>query len=97
MNEYVIYAGYFGVGLLGLLSHFLKRKIKGETLTDIKQWFSHHAKNTALSVIAFIISYAALIQTDDLSVLSSFMAGYMCDSIFSRSLKDGSHNDELAD
>jgi len=78
------YIGYFFLGLLGLLTHFLKKKITGQTLESIKEWFVNHPKDAILSVVAFIISFLVFHGAGELSYLTSFMAGYMCDSIFTR-------------
>ena len=80
---------YLAVGILGVVSHFFKQKVKGQTAHDIKSWFGNHLKDTILSLIAFIVTFLIMSQTGDLTVMTAFMSGYMCDSLFTRVNKDG--------
>ena len=75
---------YFCVGLLGVVSHFFKQKIKGQTPHDIRNWFVSHFKDTILSFIAFIVAFVWLWTSGDVTFMSAFMSGYMADSLFSR-------------
>lgn len=85
----------FLLGLLGLTTHFLKRKIKGQTVRAIKNYFKGNLKDTIIAVIAFIVSFAILVQTGELSYLSAFLTGYACDSIFNNvGIKDVSSHDD---
>lgn len=78
---------YFIVGLMGVISHFLKQKVKGETLNDIKGWFTDNPKETVLTLIAFIVSFLVLTQTGSMGYFTAFMSGYMSDSIFAKATK----------
>jgi hypothetical protein len=55
--------GYFyqilAIAFLGTISHFLKKKIKGETLTAIGSYFKDNIKSTLLAVIATIVGTVA--------------------------------------
>lgn len=75
---------YFLVGLLGVLAHFFKQKIKGQTVLEVKQWFTSHFKDTVLSLLLYVASFALLMETGQMGFFAAFSAGYMCDSIFSR-------------
>jgi len=83
--QILIYFLYFIVLWLGVLSHFLKKKILGETFADIKQYFSSHFKNTLVTCISAIVLYASLIATGGLSVVGVFTAGYTVDSLCNKS------------
>ena len=84
--EYSILAvvGYFVVLLFGVLAHFFKKKIKGETLTDVKANFKNNFKTTVTTVIAAIVLFIGLIYSGGLSILGVFTAGYACDSAFNK-------------
>ena len=56
------YVGYFFVLILGVLAHFFKKKVKGETLADIKSYFKNNFKTTVTTVIAAVILFAGLIS-----------------------------------
>ena len=84
ITDILIYAGYFLVLILGVLSHFFKKKVKGETLADIKQYFKSNFKSTIATLIASIVLYSALLAAGDLGIFPMFFAGYTADSIFNR-------------
>lgn len=79
---------YFGIGLLGLLAHFLKQKVKGQTAQEVTQWFAGHFKDTVLSLLLYIASFALLSETGQMGFFAAFSAGYMADSIFARKQED---------
>lgn len=74
----------FVVLMLGVLTHFFKKKIKGETLSDVKSYFRTHFKNTITTIIAAIVSFGSLAGTGGLGFIASFTAGYACDSLFNK-------------
>lgn len=76
--------GFYAIGLIGLLTHFLKQKVKGQTALAIRRWFAGHVKDTVLSLIMFTVVFASLYAAGQLSFMNAFMAGYMCDSLFAR-------------
>lgn len=84
--EYSVFAlgGYFVVLCFGILAHFFKKKIKGETLADIKSYFKNNFKTTVTTVIAGIVVFAGLVATSGLSIIGVFTAGYAADSAFNR-------------
>lgn len=79
--------GNFIVMLLGVISHFAKKKIKGESLDDVINYFKSHFKNTVITLIAGIVAFAGLIASSGLGWVASFLLGYTCDSMFNRSEK----------
>ena len=87
MGEYsfwFILANFF-VMLLGILAHFFKKKIKGENLDDIVNYFKSHFKNTLTTVIAGIVAFAGLVGSGGIGWVASFLLGYTADSIFNKS------------
>jgi len=77
----------FFIMLLGVISHFAKRKIKGETLADIKTYFKTHLKESVVTVIAAIVAFGALVASGGLGWVASFGVGFAADSIFNKSAK----------
>ena len=88
-GEYTILyvLGNFIVMLLGVLAHFTKKKIKGETLADIKTYFKTHFKETVTTFIAAIVVFISAVATGGLSWIGSFTMGYAADSVFNKSAK----------
>jgi Ca2+-dependent lipid-binding protein len=74
--------------ILGVLTHFAKKKVKGETLADFKTYFMTHFKSSIITFVGAGVSFAILYQTGELSVASAFFAGYSVDSLFNRNLAD---------
>jgi len=70
--------------ILGILSHFLKKKIKGETLSDIIQYFRTHFRSTLMVVVGALAGFAVTWQMDSLNYFSAFSVGYLADSFFNR-------------
>lgn len=86
MGEYTIWyiVLNFFLMLLGVVSHFFKKKIKGETLDDIKNYFKSHLKNSVTTVIAAIVAFGSLVTAGGLGWVASFLVGYTCDSLFNK-------------
>jgi hypothetical protein len=76
--------GYALICILGVLTHFLKKRITGESVADIKYYFRSHFRETLTMTISAVIMFIVLYQTDDLGVMSAFTAGYTADSMFNR-------------
>ena len=77
----------FIIMLFGVIAHFAKRKIKGETLADIKTYFKTHLKETVVTVIAAVVAFGALVASGGLAWVASFGVGFAADSIFNKSAK----------
>jgi NhaP-type Na+/H+ or K+/H+ antiporter len=71
--------------LVGVLAHFLKKKIKGETLSDIKHYFSTHLRETVITLIGAIFGLSTALYIGDLNILTAFTIGYTADSMFNKS------------
>lgn len=78
---------YF-IALLGMLSHFLKKKIKGENVTQITRYFKNHFSSTVLAFIATTVGFIAYVYafpTEGVKdVLFIFGIGYTADSFFNK-------------
>jgi len=74
----------FVIVLLGVVAHFFKRKVKGQTIAHIKTYFMSHFKETVTTIIAAIILFGSLVATGGIGWLASFTVGYSCDSLFNK-------------
>ena len=78
----------YTIALLGMFSHFLKKKVRGESITAIKKYFKDHFKSTALAFISTSVGFAAymlLLQTGlPADIFAVFGIGFMSDSMFNR-------------
>lgn len=76
------------IALLGMLMHFFKQQIKGETITEIKDYFGSHFKSTFIAFITTLISvagyYFTLSTGKYADIVTVFLLGYMCDSTLNK-------------
>lgn len=82
------------LSLFGMFIHFLKKNIKGETLTDITTYFKDNAKSTFIACVATIVGELGVYFTlmpDTISgesmaliLITSFGTGYTFDSLFNK-------------
>jgi hypothetical protein len=74
--------------ILGMLTHFLKKSIKGETPTAIWQFFKDNFRSTLIALIATCVGFAGYMTTLatglPVDFLTVFSIGYLCDSMFNR-------------
>jgi len=74
--------------MLGMILHFFKKQIKGETLADIGQYFSQHFKSTFIAVtstcIAVVAYYLTLSNDSPADIIAAFGTGYTFDSLFNK-------------
>lgn len=82
--DLLVYLGYFVVAVLGMLGHYLKRRVKKETFKGIVEYFQTHARETILSIIGLITGFLLAYSAGELGLVSSFGIGYMADSVFNR-------------
>lgn len=71
--------------LCGLASHFLKdlvriQKESGKAPNAVK-YFTHNPYHSLLCFIGSVVGYVVLVEMDELSSVTAFMAGYMSNSI----------------
>lgn len=77
------------VAILGMLLHFMKKNIKGETPTEIKNYFKDHFKSTFIAfagtTIAYLAYYFVSIELKSKpDIIAVFGLGYMFDSFFNK-------------
>ena len=76
------------IALVGMLMHFFKKQIKGETITEIAGYFRDHFKSTVVAFIAttvgFLAYYFLLASGQKADIFGVFATGYMFDSIFNK-------------
>ena len=85
---FIYIAFNFIIMILGIISHFAKKKIKGQTLADFTNYFNTHFKDTVITVIAGIVLFGSLAATGGLGWIASFTAGYTSDSLFNKNAID---------
>ena len=71
-------------GYTGLICHFLKKKIKGETVTEIKLYFHDNIKSTLLAFITVAVGIYFSTDYITLTYAEAFGIGYMVDSILNK-------------
>uniref|UniRef100_A0A6H2A361 Holin n=1 Tax=viral metagenome TaxID=1070528 RepID=A0A6H2A361_9ZZZZ len=80
--------GLLIIAFIGMLTHFLKKKIKGENVEAIISYFKGHFKTVLLAIIATWVgwlSYVSLLMTGQIAdVFAVFAIGYLCDSFFNK-------------
>jgi hypothetical protein len=84
LTEIGQYAGFVFLALAGMLAHFFKKKIKGESITEVTDYFSDNFKSTALAVFGVVIGLIVAISTDTLNWVSAPMIGYTFDSVLNK-------------
>ena len=83
------FTGLYIIALLGMVTHFLKKNIKGETPTEILGYFKDNFKKTITAFILTSVMYIAYHQmfvdaesVKDIMVI--FLIGYAFDSTFNK-------------
>ena len=88
MNYLLSPIGLVVIGLSGMLIHFFKKQIKGETLVEIKDYFANHFKSTFIAVVTTLIGVLAykftLSTGQPADIITVFGIGYTFDSIFNK-------------
>jgi multidrug efflux pump subunit AcrB len=76
------------IGLVGMMMHFFKKKITGEALTDIVNYFMSNFKSTVIAIISTMVTVVAthltLATGSPIDIVTIFGLGYMCDSAFNK-------------
>jgi hypothetical protein len=77
-------------GTLGMFSHIIKKKVKGESATAIMRYFSKHVGYTMTAFISMLGAVFA-IYDPTMNIFKLFgaclSAGYMCDSVMNKDPK----------
>jgi divalent metal cation (Fe/Co/Zn/Cd) transporter len=80
-NTYFLYV----LAIVGMVTHFLKKKVKGETTSEIKEYFANHFKSTVLAYIATTIGFFGYVYlTGTKEPVTAFLIGYTFDSLFNK-------------
>ena len=78
----------FSIAFLGMLVHFLKKKVKGESFTAIASYFKDNPKSTITAVVATLIGVAAyytqLATGSNADLLAVFTIGFTIDSALNK-------------
>jgi len=78
----------FIIGFLGMITHFFKKQIKGETPAEIAAFFHDHVKSTITALITVLVAEAAyyLLIAEGMTadLINAFTIGYMFDSMLNR-------------
>ena len=78
----------FAIAFLGMIVHFLKKKIKGESFTAITGYLKDNPKSTIIAFITTLVGVAAyytqLGTGSNADLLAVFMIGYSVDSALNR-------------
>jgi hypothetical protein len=76
------------IALIGMLLHFLKKKVTGETIVEIKQYFSNNFKSTFIAFITtvlFTTAYYLTLETGTpADIIVSISIGYTFDSALNK-------------
>ena len=80
--------GLLIIAYLGMFTHFLKKKVRGESVTEIKKYFQDHFKSTFISAVAtgigFTIYFTAMLSGTMADIGIIFGIGFMSDSFFNK-------------
>lgn len=84
LTTILTWIGYIVVLAIGIVAHFLKKKVKGQTLADVKHYFQSNFVNTVTSIVGAIAGFIILVATGGVSWYAVFTTGYLADSIFNK-------------
>ena len=80
--------GMYFVAFLGMIAHFLKKQIRGETFTAMGKWFATHPKYTILAVISMsvgVVAYYTQLSTGMAAdYIAVFTIGFSLDSMLNK-------------
>ena len=83
------FTGLYIIALLGMVTHFLKKNIKGETPTEILNYFKDNFKSTItafiLTSVMFIAYHQMFVDAESVKdIMVIFLIGYAFDSTFNK-------------
>jgi len=88
MNWFLTPQALYIISLAGMLMHFFKKQIKGESILEIADYFKLHFKSTVTAFLAtsvgFLAYYFLLASGQKADIFSCFAVGYMFDSMFNK-------------
>ena len=83
----------FSIGIFGMFIHFLKRKVKGESLLAIWQFFTNNLKTSIIALVFTSVGTAAYytqVGTGEVvDLLMVFSIGFNVDSLINKWDKKG--------
>ena len=87
MSKATLFWIMYGGGLAGMMMHFLKLKVKGQSAEDVWQYFRENFKGTLTAILSTGFAVAGLWATADPgnpipSILASVPLGFAFDSVF---------------
>jgi len=78
----------FAIAFLGMITHFLKKKIKGESFTAIGNYFKDNPKSTIIALIATLVGVAAyytqMASGTNADLVAVFTIGFSIDSLLNK-------------
>jgi len=77
--------------VMGMASHFLKKKLANEDKATFMEYYGGFWGYTLANLGVAFACLTALVQSGMASALTLFLAGYTCDSILQKSVGDLSH------
>lgn len=76
------------IATIGMLTHFLKKNIKGETVTDVKNYFRDNVKSTFVAFVATQIGTLSLFLVipsgSQMDIVAAFGCGFAFDSFLNK-------------
>ena len=83
------FTGLYIIALLGMITHFLKKDIKGEQPDEILAYFKKNFKSTVTAFILTTVMYIAyhqlfVVEADVKDIMVIFLIGYAFDSTFNK-------------
>lgn len=88
MNWFLTPQALYLIALCGMILHFFKKQIKGESILEIADYFKLHFKSTVVAFMAtsvgFLAYYFLLASGQKADIFSCFAVGYMFDSMFNK-------------
>jgi len=83
-SEYMAVLTYFPLCMLGLMLHFLKKKVKTENFHEVQEYFTKHRVSTLTSILTAIALLYIFDAMGQLNVVSAILSGYATDSLFQK-------------
>ncbi|MBQ09320.1 MAG: hypothetical protein CMD96_05980 [Gammaproteobacteria bacterium] len=77
-------------GVMGMMAHILKKKVKGETAEAIVDYFTDNMRYTITALIGMVVAVLMVYDPNIVwykSMLVGAMAGMTCDSAFNKGKK----------
>lgn len=85
LQEVAIAIGLYLLALGGMVAHFLKKRVRGESLASIKKWFISHFKSTLLAwfvtTAMFLLNYFVI---GGMNPITYVLLGYGFDSALNK-------------